>query len=315
MMEPSGKPHPMPLFREEALHHHAQRLHGSVHIYTPMSWHVIGALLLVLLIASGIFLSLASYPKVQTVFGVITLDKGVAKIGASRAGTISQLLVAEGQTVRIGQELAEIRIDEQPIASLGAGGEARRTQASATARGGSGLPSAYATASTRSSPGTLPRQSVPTDLSQGYRVIAPIDGVVTAMRARAGAFADPDRPLMTIIPQPSKTQVELFVPSGVVGFVSVGDEVKLSLDDYPYLRFGTLPSRVISVAQFPTTRPDSKDLRPVHVVTASIPRPWVEAMGSKRAIVPGMTLSARIVGERRTLIEWLFGPLFAAVKH
>ncbi|MDP5280858.1 HlyD family efflux transporter periplasmic adaptor subunit [Sphingomonas sp. DG1-23] len=310
MTEPAGKPHPAHLFREEALHHHAQRLHGSVQIYTPMSWHVVGLLLLTLLAAGCLFLSLASYPRVQTVPGEITLEKGVASVAASRAGTISRVSVAEGQTVHIGQELAEIRIGERPLGSLDAAEEPRQTQA--TQSGFEPQPAAATVPG--SSSRALSRQTIPADRSQGYMLIAPVDGVVTAMRARAGAFADPNQPLMTIIPQPYKAQVELFVPSEAAGFISAGDEVKLSLEAYPYLSFGTLPSRVISVAQFPTTRPDSKDGRPVHIVTASIPRPWVEVMGRKRAILPGMTLSARIVTERRTLIEWLFAPLFAG-KH
>lgn len=283
MTGPSDNPHSLPLFREEALHHHAQRLHGSVQIYTPMSWHIIGALLLILLVAGGIFLSLASYPRTQTASGVIALDKGVAHIAASRGGTIAQVSVAEGQTVRRGQELAQIRIDEQPIANL-------------AAQDGAGSPG-------------------PAAGSRGYRLIAPTDGVVTALRARAGASADPAQSLMTIIPQSSTPQVELFVPSEAVGFIAAGDEVKLSLDAYPTLGSGTLPSRVIGVAQFPTTRPGGEDLRPVHIVTASLPRPWVDVGGRKRAILPGMTLSGRIVIERRTLLEWLFEPVFAADGH
>jgi membrane fusion protein len=37
----------------------------------------------------------------------------------------------------------------------------------------------------------------------------------------------------------------------------------------------------------------------------------VAAFGRNEALIPGMTLSARIVTEKQSLLEWLFEPLYA----
>lgn len=50
---------------------------------------------------------------------------------------------------------------------------------------------------------------------------------------------------------------------------------------------------------------------PFYLVTASIHDGAVRAFGASRPVLPGMTLSARIVTERRSLLEWLFEPVFA----
>ena len=50
---------------------------------------------------------------------------------------------------------------------------------------------------------------------------------------------------------------------------------------------------------------------PVYLVTAELAEPFVRAFGRRQPLLPGMTLSARIVAERQSLLHWLFEPLFA----
>ncbi|WP_375398004.1 hypothetical protein [uncultured Sphingomonas sp.] len=88
------------LFRTEAVQRRNERLHGTIIIATPLAWQIIGFLMLGSLVGTAAFLSIASYARVETVSGVITLDKGVATILPSRAGVVLNVLVKEGQRVR-----------------------------------------------------------------------------------------------------------------------------------------------------------------------------------------------------------------------
>jgi len=54
---------------------------------------------------------------------------------------------------------------------------------------------------------------------------------------------------------------------------------------------------------------------PVYIVRAKLDRNSVNAFGRDRALLPGMTLSARITTEHRTLLEWLFEPLYAVGRR
>ena len=152
--------------------------------------------------------------------------------------------------------------------------------------------------------------------SQGYRITSPLAGVVTAVTARIGQHAAQQQPLMVVMPRAARPQVELYVPSSAAGFLGVGQEVRLSVDAFPYQRFGTVQGRIreISSIAIPRATPEG-GTTPVYLVTAELSRPWVLAFGKKQPLLPGMTLSARIVTEKQSLLEWLFQPLFAVSRR
>jgi len=403
-----------PLFRREALHHRADRLHGNVTIATPVAWQIIGFLLLAALIATVTFLSLASYARIQTVSGSIALDKGVATIMPSRAGIIDGIAVSEGERVRAGQKLAVVRAEESMIAGatapdrigdalrredaqlaeqrrllLGAAdadqkrlkaqidgdlaaiapldaqiadqkeliatAESSYREAQAVAKRGyiskrdmddrqatiltrrqqlaqleqslsakrseiaqaqramtQAVMSAQAQmANTQSSRESLSQQQAQADLARGYVLTSPVDGVVTALVARLGQPAATDQQLMVIVPARAKLRVELSVPTAAAAFLKPGQEVRLSIDAFPYQTYGTVVAQIATISQAAITRQGPNGPMPVYLVSATLPEPWVMAFGQRQPLLPGMTLSARIITQKRSLIEWLFEPLFA----
>lgn len=101
----------MQLFRPEALRGQ-DRLHGDVVLVPPVSWQLIGALLLAAVLVAAAFLASASYAKVTIVPGRLVADRGVVRIASPWRGTIAQLLVREGDEVAAGQRLAQIAVAE-----------------------------------------------------------------------------------------------------------------------------------------------------------------------------------------------------------
>lgn len=99
---------------------HRQRLEGAVIIAIPVSWQTICYLIFSSLIIAFVFLSLATYSRVETVNGTIIPDKGVSTIVPSRNGVISSLSVHDGQDVPAGMELAAIRAEEDSTNHLSA---------------------------------------------------------------------------------------------------------------------------------------------------------------------------------------------------
>ncbi len=407
-----------PLFRQEALNHRADRLHGSVNIATPIAWQIIGFLLLAALVVIVVFLSVASYSRVEVVPGQIALDRGVATIVPSRAGIVLGIDVTEGQQVKAGQKLAVIRaeedliggatapdrirdalarqdarLDEQSNLLLQAAGAdrarlkaqidgdlaaipaldaqmadqkqlietaqadydnsleaakrgfiskrdmeerqatilTRRQQMAALEQTVSAKRSDIAqaqrammqtalaaqaqVANTRSDRAALSQQQAQTDLARGYSLTSPVDGTVTALIARPGQPATADQQLMLVVPAHSHPRVELYVPSTAAGFLAPGQEVRLSIDAFPYQTFGTVKADIVSVSKAAFARQGQNGPIPTYLVTAAIPEPWVMAYGRRQSLLPGMTLSGRIITERRSLIKWLFEPLFAVRKR
>lgn len=402
------------LFRGEVLRHRTNRLHGSVGMATPITWQVIGFLLLAGLVVAIAFLASASYARVETVPGVVSLDKGVATVVPSRSGIIAALEVKEGQRVRTGDVLVRVRSEEDMIggetaparirkalneqdARLAAQGglltvaadaeqsrlreqiaglsaeitsldrqisdqhrlvdvarsdydgvkqvadegfisrrdvEARETAllsrrqqlaqlqqarvaksaAISEARRAAAQFSATAQAQiagAQSDRATLLQRMAEADLARGYAITSPVDGIVTALTARPGQPASVEHQLMMIVPFHARSRVELYVPTAAAGFIRPGQEVRIAVDAFPYQQFGTIRARLTDVSTATVARQSSNGSLPVYLVAASLPEPAIQAFGRKQALLPGMTLSARIVTENRSLLEWLFQPVFA----
>lgn len=97
------------LFRREALR--AQdRLHGELSLAPPVSWQLLGVFLAGTMAVAGAFLAMGQYAKATVVTGTLTGNRGVVRAVAARTGTLSDLLVSEGQHVRHGQPLARLSV-------------------------------------------------------------------------------------------------------------------------------------------------------------------------------------------------------------
>lgn len=152
-------------------------------------------------------------------------------------------------------------------------------------------------------------------------ITAPETGVATAMIAEPGQTIDPARPAASIVPDGARWQVHLFVPSAAVGFVHIGDQVRIRYQAYPYQKFGQYPARVTSIArtalstaELSTSGMPATDIHgdgAFYRVTATLDAQTVTAYGKPQALQAGMALQADILRERRRLYEWVLEPLYS----
>jgi membrane fusion protein len=146
---------------------------------------------------------------------------------------------------------------------------------------------------------------------------APIDGEVGDVSVEVGQRARPDRSLVTIVPRGSRLEVWLYAPSRAVGFARPGQQVRLFFDAFPYQKYGAGRGTVTAVSRVPT-EPTNLDSNlgieePVFRIRVRIDEMAPRVPADQRAMRPGMTLSANLVLERRSLWEVLFGPIRSAV--
>lgn len=184
--------------------------------------------------------------------------------------------------------------------------ETRQAMAQATANGGAQL------ANSQSNRAALAQQLAQAELSQGYTLTSPVAGIATGVAARQGLAVAAGQQLMMIVPDTAQVIAELYVPTGAAGFLSPGQEVRLAIEAYPYQRYGTIQGRIASISRAAVARPaPNGGTTPVFLVTVRLARSGISIAGRSQPLLPGMTLSARIVTERRSLIEWLFEPIMA----
>lgn len=146
---------------------------------------------------------------------------------------------------------------------------------------------------------------------------APIDGEVGDVSVEVGQRARPESSLVTIVPRGSQLEIWLYAPSRAVGFARPGQEVRLLFDAFPYQKYGAGRGRVTEVSRVPT-EPGSIDGQlgieePVFRIRVAIDELAPRAAAAGRQLRPGMTLSASLVLERRSLWEVLFNPISGAI--
>jgi membrane fusion protein len=153
------------------------------------------------------------------------------------------------------------------------------------------------------------------EASRGYELRAQSSGRVTALQAVLGQPVDRSRPLMTISPADPVLISELYVPSRAAGFVEPGQSVRLLYDAFPFQRFGAARGEVMSVSSTVLTPTEVnaavKLEEPVYRVLVRLDRQSVDAFGRPMALQVGMALTADIILENRSLMEWLLQPIHA----
>lgn len=164
----------------------------------------------------------------------------------------------------------------------------------------------------------LGRSRAEVESRRGYVSVAAIAGRITAIQVKKGQVADLTRPAMTIIPEGGRLEAQLHVPSAAAGFLHVGQEVRLQIDAFPFQRFGTIPAKILRIPRtvtIPRTAVGEDAQVPVYIVTAALDSDSLEHWYVGADLAPGMTLTASIVTERRTLLEWILEPLNAVRKR
>jgi membrane fusion protein len=151
---------------------------------------------------------------------------------------------------------------------------------------------------------------------RAYVIRAPIAGRVSSLQASVGQVADPQRLQLQIVPAAGELQAELFVPARAIGFVEVGQDVRILYDAFPYQHFGTYRGRIVRLSQTILTGDDVSTpvaLRePAYKAIVALERLDIDAYGKRVPLQPDMLLKADIILERRTLVEWILNPLLSA---
>jgi membrane fusion protein len=149
-----------------------------------------------------------------------------------------------------------------------------------------------------------------------FSVVAPVGGTVTGITARTGDAVAAQMPLAVIVPD-GALLAELFVPSSAIGFVKPGGKVKLMVDAFPYQKFGFRNGAIatVSLAPVPQQARAQEQAEPMFVVQVRLDRQDMPAYGRSWALLPGMKVTADIVLEDRSFLEWLFDPVRATMMR
>jgi HlyD family secretion protein len=145
---------------------------------------------------------------------------------------------------------------------------------------------------------------------------APEDGIVTQIgqvskgsvqSGAAGSSASLQQPpLVTLMPTNAPLDVELDISTQDVGFIRKGDPATLKVDAFPYIRFGTVRAKVISISESSyTTDINGTAEQPFFKVRVTVTGYQLRNVPKDYRLVPGMSLSGDILVGERTLWSYI----------
>ncbi|MFY8093994.1 MAG: HlyD family secretion protein [Niveispirillum sp.] len=147
------------------------------------------------------------------------------------------------------------------------------------------------------------------DAQGGQLIRAPMAGRVTSLQATVGQRLDPAKPALTIVPEGTTLQAELFVPSRAIGFVEVGQRVRLMYDAFPYQHFGTYGGVVETVSKTMVTPQEVAGPHAMNEagyrVSVALDRETVDVGEREVRVQADMSLRAEVFLEDRTVIGWV----------
>lgn len=159
---------------------------------------------------------------------------------------------------------------------------------------------------------TLEQEEIETQARGQLVITSPVTGIITDQGVQAGKAVQATQPLLSILPEGGYLEAELIVPSSAVGFIDPGDTVLLRYETYPHQKFGHHEGRVLRVSRSPMAGTTADGVPPSsYRIRVSLNQQHVLAYGKQEPLMPGMRLEADILGDTRSLAEWLLEPLYS----
>lgn len=169
---------------------------------------------------------------------------------------------------------------------------------------------------------TLGQEAVENLARRQSVVVAPEDGVVTAISVSSGQTVSAGQSMLAIAPQGAPLEAVLYAPSHSAGFVLSGQKVRLRYAGFPYQKFGLYGGTVSAVSQSaisPSELPPAQQAlfanrannESLYRIAVTLDSQTVAAYGEPQPLKAGMAVDSDIVQDRRRIVEWLFEPVLA----
>lgn len=154
---------------------------------------------------------------------------------------------------------------------------------------------------------------------ENFTLTAPVSGTVAAVLVRQGQSVRASEPVMTVVPDNARLQIELYATSQNAGFIQPGQRVALRFAAFPYQKFGVQYGIIREISRTTLTPSDLLSVSPVtwkeneghYRVIVEPENTFIRAYGKKEPLRPGMTLEGDVSLDTRHLWEWLTEPLWS----
>jgi membrane fusion protein len=106
----------------------------------------------------------------------------------------------------------------------------------------------------------------------------------------------------------------LFLRGDQVEAVRPGSEVWVNVKSFPAKDFGIFEAKVTSITNINDSGTETDEKSQTFVAEIMLVEKPLTVFGRQAFLTHGMTLTAEVISERLTLLEWLFEPIFLRLR-
>jgi len=138
---------------------------------------------------------------------------------------------------------------------------------------------------------------------------APEDAVVLDIgSASTGSVVDSlgvGKPLFTLVPLGGPVEAEIDISTQDIGFVKVGDPVRVKLDAYAYIYHGTAKGVITTISDGAFTEENNQVRAPFFKARVRLDEVALRNVPDNFRLIPGMTLQGDVLIGHRTILSYL----------
>ena len=132
---------------------------------------------------------------------------------------------------------------------------------------------------------------------------------------KKGKVVTSNQNVVSLLPENSFMQATIYVPTEAFGFIEKGQLTRIRYHAFPYEKFGIYDGYVSQISEnviLPSeTEMPELITQPSYRIVVDLDDNNIQAYGKTISLRSGMKLEADIVIEERSLIRWLFDPVFS----
>ena len=163
---------------------------------------------------------------------------------------------------------------------------------------------------------------------QEYQALrAPVSGTVQQLTINTvGGVVQAAQPIMVIVPDDFQPVVEAQFLNRDIGFVRLGQPVRVKLEAFPFTDYGIVPGVVENISRDavdmsqgaapqrdPQGRPSQQGL--VYVARIRLNKRTITVGGREQLIGPGLAVQAEVVTGKRRIIDYLLSPIAETIDE
>lgn len=144
---------------------------------------------------------------------------------------------------------------------------------------------------------------------------APEDAVVlSTVQKTTGAVVNSSESLVTLVPLDAPLEAEVRVQPSDIGFIRIGDPVRIKIDAFPYTKHGSAAGTLIAISNDTFFDEKSPGAPAFYRGRVEITEVKLKMVPENFRLIPGMTIGAEIAIGKRSILNYLTRPVTGAVS-